>query len=56
MAAPIPRNNAAASARPVTAAHASAVSSPSTEVSSRTRATSGGWLCSTSAMKYSAIA
>ena len=42
LAASMRRSSAAASCRPVTAAHASAVSSPRTEVSSMNRATSGG--------------
>ena len=50
------RSSAAASCRPVTAAHASAVSSPRMDVSSMNWATSGGCCSRTSATKYSAIA
>jgi hypothetical protein len=49
------RSSIPASDRPVTAAHASAVSSAKTDVSSMNRATSGGCWSSTSEMKYSAI-
>jgi hypothetical protein len=49
------RNSAAASCLPVTAAHASAVSSLRMDVSSMNWATSGGCCSRTSETKYSAI-
>src|SRR5439155_931254 len=51
LAASMLRSSAAASCLAVSAAHASAVSSPSTEVSSMNWATSGGCCSRTSAMK-----